>query len=80
MSHRCSVQVTVANSSDANRVSVGGWVSVAWPRIGVGSRADDCSGTWPVVPATAQPPHGAPGEELAREACKKWTSEGDVAG
>lgn len=27
---------------------------------------DICSGTWPVVPATARPPHGAPGEELAR--------------
>jgi hypothetical protein len=46
---------------------------------GRSSRADDCLGTWPVVPATALPPHGAPGEELARDARKWWTPEGGVA-
>ena len=44
-----------------------------------GSRADGCSGTWPAVPATARPPHGAPGEEPARDACKWWAPEGGVA-
>ena len=43
---------------------------------------DGCSGTWPAVPATALPLHGAPGEELARTCvqvvdaqgrrCRKW--------
>jgi len=40
---------------------------------------DGCSGTWPAVPTTALPLHGAPGEELARTACKWWTPEGGVA-
>ena len=48
---------------------------LSWNR----SRADGCSGTWPAVPATAPPLHGAPGEEPARDACKWWTPEGGVA-
>ena len=40
---------------------------------------DDYSGTWPAVPATAPPPHGAPGEEPARKACKRWTPDRGVA-
>ena len=44
-----------------------GWLcrgrSLFWNR----SRADGCSGTWPAVPATAPPLHGAPGEEPARD-------------
>ena len=46
----------------------------------ISSRADGCSGTWPAVTATARPPHGAPGEERARNACKRWTPVRGVAG
>lgn len=55
-------------------------MSVPVIRMQTSSRADVCSGTWPVVPATARPPHGAPGEERARKACKRWTPEHGVAG
>ena len=48
-------------------------LSVPIAMLSTSSRADGCSGTWPVVPATARPPHGAPGEERARDACKRWT-------
>lgn len=31
-------------------------------------------------PGNRAPPHGAPGEEPARDTCKWWTPEGGVAG
>lgn len=46
-----------------------------WSRIlEDSSRADDCSGTWPVVPATARHRTVPQGKSRHAYACKRWAS------
>lgn len=59
--------------------NINGLVS-AVPYPVASSRVNGCSGTWLAVPATARPPHGAPGEEPARAACKWGTPDRGVTG